>query len=118
MVLWCVSKSSFLSALANGDAEKSLKQAEQTMKACLASDVPNKAELLATLHSCIGNALLELGDTEKALESHLKDLKLAEERYVQVMCYVHTVYIRGYRSMQNLVAISIGYCQSLLTLTV
>ena len=84
MVLWCVSKSSFLSALANGDAEKSLKQAEQTLKACQASDVPNKAELLATLHSCIGNALLELGDTEKALESHLKDLKLAEERYVQV----------------------------------
>lgn len=42
-------------------------------------EVPNKTEVLASLHSCIGNALMELGDMDRALHHHKKDLELAEQ---------------------------------------
>lgn len=70
-------------ALANGDAEGSLKQAEQVMKTVrdlTEKDIPNKVEFVASLHSCIGNAHLELGDSELALKHHLEDMKIAEEQ--------------------------------------
>ena len=70
-------------ALANGDAEGSLKQAEQLMKTVgelAQKDIPNKVEFIASLHSCIGNAHLELGDSDLALKHHLEDLKIAEEK--------------------------------------
>ena len=43
------------------------------------SDLPSKQEFIASLHSCMGNAYLEMGELEKALEHHLKDLKIADE---------------------------------------
>ena len=70
-------------ALANGDAEGSLKQAEQLMKTVrelTEKDIPNKVEFIASLHSCIGNAHLELGDSALALKHHLDDLKIAKEQ--------------------------------------
>lgn len=70
-------------ALATGDAEGSLRQAEQLMKTVhelAESDVPNRLEFIASLHSCIGNAHLELGDSDLALKHHLDDLKIAEEQ--------------------------------------
>lgn len=68
--------------LACGNAEDSLKQAEKLMKKVqdlTERDLPNKQEFIASLHSCIGNAHLELGDAEAALENHLIDLELAKE---------------------------------------
>ena len=44
-------------------------------------DLPCKCEFLASLHSCIGNAQLELGEGETALRHHMEDLRLAEEWY-------------------------------------
>lgn len=41
--------------------------------------MPNKKELLGKLYSCMGNALFDLGDVDKALEHHQKDLELATQ---------------------------------------
>lgn len=68
--------------MTRGAAESSLQQAQKLMRTVqeLAdSDLPNKQEFIASLHSCIGNAYLEIGEAEKALEHHLNDLKIAEE---------------------------------------
>lgn len=73
-------------ALAVGNAEESLMQAEQVMKKVQSlsnEDLPNKLEFVASLHSCIGNAQLELGEAEEALAHHLQDLKIAEEKSVR-----------------------------------
>lgn len=68
--------------LANGDAEKSLAEAEQTMMTVLSlteADLPNRSQFIATLYSSLGNAYLELGQTDQALEHFEKDMKIAEE---------------------------------------
>lgn len=68
--------------LANGDAEKSLTQAEQTMMMVLSlsdADLPSRSQFIATLHSCLGNVHLELGHTDQAMEHFEKDMKIAEE---------------------------------------
>lgn len=68
--------------LASGNAAESLKKAEELMKTVQAwpeKEAPNKKEVLGTLHSCIGNALMDLGEMEKALEHHQKDLELAKQ---------------------------------------
>ncbi|XP_031557017.1 tetratricopeptide repeat protein 25-like [Actinia tenebrosa] len=69
-------------ALAEGDAEGSLKQAQSTLRTVqsLGEDsVPNKEDVIGNLHSCIGNAYLEMDETKKALDHHLKDLKIADK---------------------------------------
>lgn len=69
-------------ALAEGDAETSLQQAQKLMKTVQElseRDLPNRSEFIASLYSCIGNAHLELGEAESALKNHLEDLKIAEE---------------------------------------
>ena len=66
----------------SGEAESSLHKAQKLMRTVLEltdSDLPSKPEFIASLHSCMGNAYLEMGEPEKALEHHLKDLKIAEE---------------------------------------
>ncbi|CAN9505406.1 unnamed protein product [Ophioblennius macclurei] len=68
--------------LTSGNAKSSLKKAEDAMRVVQKwseRDVPNKKEVLSSLHSCIGNAALDLGDMERALEHHRKDLELAEQ---------------------------------------
>jgi len=40
-------------------------------------DVPSKYEFMAGLFSSIGNAQVELGEADKALESYLKDYQLS-----------------------------------------
>ncbi|TKS92218.1 DnaJ -like protein subfamily C member 7 [Collichthys lucidus] len=68
--------------LASGNAEESLKKAEEVMKIVQEwseKEVPTKKEVLGRLHSCIGNALVELGDMDKALDHHQKDLNLAKQ---------------------------------------
>ena len=67
--------------LANGKAAESLQLASTTLKAVNKlsdTDIPNKADVVANLHSCIGNAYLELGRTNQALDHHKKDLELSE----------------------------------------
>ncbi|XP_060921890.1 outer dynein arm-docking complex subunit 4 [Labrus mixtus] len=68
--------------LTSGNAEGSLRKAEEVMKTLQGwseRDVPNKKEVLGCLHSCVGNALMDLGDLDKALEHHQKDLELASQ---------------------------------------
>ena len=68
--------------MANGDAEKSLSEAEQTMMTVMSltdADLPNRNQFIATLHSSLGNAYLELGQTDQALEHFQKDMKIAED---------------------------------------
>lgn len=67
--------------LTSGNAEGSLKKAEEVMKIVQRwseKDMPNKKEGLGCLHSCIGNAFVDLGDLDKALEHHQNDFQLAE----------------------------------------
>lgn len=69
--------------LSSGNAEGSLKKAEEVMKIVQGwseKEVPNKKEVLGSRHSCIGNALFDLGDTDKALKHHQRDFELAEQR--------------------------------------
>ena len=72
-----------------GDAEKSLRQAEQAMRTVQdlsEHDLPNKLQFVATLHSAMGNAHLELGHEEQALEHFNKDMEIAEVGYVEWVC--------------------------------
>lgn len=68
--------------MSSGEAESSLQKAQQLMKTVedlSTTDLPNKMEFIASLHSCMGNAYLEMGEAQLALEQHLSDLKIAEE---------------------------------------
>uniref|UniRef100_A0A3Q3XKD6 Outer dynein arm-docking complex subunit 4 n=1 Tax=Mola mola TaxID=94237 RepID=A0A3Q3XKD6_MOLML len=69
----------------SGNAEGSLKKAEEVMKIVhdwSEKDVPNKKEVLGSLHS---NALMDLGDMDKALVHHQKDLELAKQKLPEAM---------------------------------
>lgn len=69
-------------ALADGDPETSLNKAQSTLKTVQslgAESVPNKAEVVGNLYSCIGNAHLEMENYEEALKFHEKDLKAAKK---------------------------------------
>ena len=71
-----------VSELTSGNAEGSLKKAKEVMQEVQRWSekvVPDKKEVLGSLHSCIGNALIELGDMGNALEHHQKDLELARK---------------------------------------
>ncbi|XP_036694296.1 tetratricopeptide repeat protein 25 isoform X2 [Balaenoptera musculus] len=68
--------------LTSGSAEGSLQKAEKVLKKVLEwnkEEVPNKDELVGNLHSCIGNAQIEMGQMVAALQSHRKDLEIAKE---------------------------------------
>ncbi|XP_074080011.1 outer dynein arm-docking complex subunit 4 isoform X2 [Macrotis lagotis] len=68
--------------LTRGSAEGSCQKAEKVLKKVMEWDkeeVPNKDELLGNLHSCIGNAQIEMGHMAAALQSHRKDLEIARK---------------------------------------
>ncbi|NXR26006.1 TTC25 protein, partial [Cinclus mexicanus] len=68
--------------LARGSAEESCRKAERLLKKIQVwseKEVPNKNELVGTLHSCIGNAQLAMGQMEAALRSHKMDLDCARQ---------------------------------------
>ena len=72
-----------ITAQANGHYEDSLKQAKKVLKELnkwSKYDVRNKMELLANIHSCLGNGYLETGDYNKALQHHTTDYDLANEQ--------------------------------------
>ncbi|XP_071822237.1 outer dynein arm-docking complex subunit 4-like isoform X3 [Apostichopus japonicus] len=69
-------------AMADGRAKKALKQAQKVLKMVEGwdeGDVPDKQELIANLHSCIGNAYLDLNKMPDALHHHQKDLELSKQ---------------------------------------
>ncbi|NXH12609.1 TTC25 protein, partial [Bucco capensis] len=69
------------SLLAAGCPEESCRRAEHLLAAVAGwpQEAPNKIQVLAKLHSCIGDAQLELGQLEAALQSHSMDLQLARQ---------------------------------------
>ena len=78
----CPSPSSLPPALSCGEAERSLDKAHsvlRTVEGLTEEDLPGKAQFVATLHSCIGSAQMELGQSENALEHHLKDHAISRE---------------------------------------
>ncbi|XP_030321842.1 tetratricopeptide repeat protein 25 isoform X2 [Calypte anna] len=70
--------------LTGEDPEESCKKAKRllrTIQEWSDEDVPNKNELIGNLHSCIGNAQLEMGQVEAALKSHRTDLEVARQNW-------------------------------------
>ncbi|NXK41299.1 TTC25 protein, partial [Piprites chloris] len=68
--------------LARGSAEESCRKAERVLKnvqGWTEDEVPNKSELMGNLHSCIGNAQVEMGQMEAALRSYRRDLDCARQ---------------------------------------
>ncbi|NWS12498.1 TTC25 protein, partial [Pachyramphus minor] len=68
--------------LARGSAEESCRKAERVLKKIQGraeDEVPNKSELIGNLHSCIGNAQVEMGQMEAALRSYRRDLDCARQ---------------------------------------
>lgn len=73
--------------LAKGDEQGSLRLAEMTLRDVMTlsdSTIPNKQELIANLHSCVGNARLEMDEASRALESHKRDLNISKKMYGNV----------------------------------
>jgi len=69
-------------ALSEGEAEKSLKLAKSTLKEVQETNpnsMNNRDDVISNLHSCIGNALLDLDKPQKALKHHLEDLSISEK---------------------------------------
>ncbi|CAL8302674.1 unnamed protein product [Merluccius merluccius] len=67
-------------ALTSGNAEGSLREARRLMRTVQGwpdDRLPNRKEVLAALHSCVGSALMELGRTDQALSHHQTSLQLA-----------------------------------------
>ncbi|KAI6072488.1 Tetratricopeptide repeat protein 25 [Aix galericulata] len=71
--------------LTGGSPEESCKKAEHVLKTIQGwsdDEVPNKNELIGNLYSCIGNAQLEMGQMEAALQSHKMDLEFARQNHL------------------------------------
>lgn len=71
-----------LEQLDSDNPQEALKRANELLKVVQGwteEVLPNKRDVLGNLHSCIGNALMDLGDMEKALDHHHKDLELATQ---------------------------------------
>ncbi|NWI50793.1 TTC25 protein, partial [Calyptomena viridis] len=71
--------------LARGSPEKSCRKAERVLKKVQGwteNELPNKNELIGDLHSCIGDAQLEMGQVEAALRSYKMDLDCARQNAV------------------------------------
>lgn len=76
----------FLLALSSGDAHRSLRLANALLKhvnSIKKHDLPTKEEVIANIHSCIGNAHVELVQLPKALKHHQKDLEVSTKRYTE-----------------------------------
>lgn len=69
-------------AQVEGEYQEALKRSQRclnTVNSFSDDQVPNKIEVTANLHSCIGNAYLEMGQYDKSLEHHNIDLSMGEE---------------------------------------
>ena len=73
---------SFFVAQADGNYEEALSISKKTLKEVgklTDTELPNRHEIVANLHSCLGNAHLELGQYKKALQHHNKDKEIADQ---------------------------------------
>lgn len=73
----------WFTAQVEGRYQEALKRSQKclsTVQSFSDDDVPNKMEVIANLHSCVGNAYLELGEYNKALASHETDLSIGEDK--------------------------------------
>ncbi|EDV21041.1 uncharacterized protein TRIADDRAFT_30804 [Trichoplax adhaerens] len=73
-------------ALAEGRPDDGLKKAQsclRTVESLDIEDVPNKMEVIANLHSCIGNAMFDQGNMDGALVHHRKDLEIGKKNEIQ-----------------------------------
>lgn len=64
-----------------GKYNEVLKETSKTMKIVEGwtdEELDNKQEVIASLYSSAGNAYLELGEYEKALTEHQKDLHISQ----------------------------------------
>ena len=71
--------------LAESRGTESLEMANATLSAVerMPLDVlPNREDVIANLHSCIGNAYLEMGKTEEALQHHQIDFDISKNQWV------------------------------------
>ncbi len=71
-----------------GNASQSLllsEQAMNTVKSLSEDNLPNKLQYIATLHSCIGNAHLELGNTAEALKHFRQDMEITNTELVRIL---------------------------------
>nr|XP_033775042.1 tetratricopeptide repeat protein 25 isoform X2 [Geotrypetes seraphini] len=71
--------------LTHGNPEGSCKKAQHVLKRVeqwTDEDVPNRHELIGNLYSCIGNAQIEMGQMEAALQSQKKDLEISEKYHL------------------------------------
>ncbi|KAJ8307020.1 hypothetical protein KUTeg_015104 [Tegillarca granosa] len=76
-------------AQVDGRYQESLKRAQRclsTVQGFTEEQVPNKLEVIANLHSCIGNAYLEMGFFEKSLENHQIDFDMGEQHDMEDAC--------------------------------
>ena len=76
---------SVLPALADNRPRDALRQAQKVLRnveSWSKDDVPEKQDFIANLHSCLGNAYLDLGKMPDAEQNHQKDLSLSREKWV------------------------------------
>ena len=69
-------------AQTEGRYQESLDKAKHSLKLVENSsddEIQNKPELIASIHSSIGNAYLELGKTNQAMDHHERDLDIARD---------------------------------------
>ena len=74
-------------ALISGDPERSLRLAQALLKVVEEAslrDLPNKNEVMGNIHSCIGNAFVDIELLNKALKHHQKDLDISKKRLALV----------------------------------
>lgn len=67
----------------DGHFDESLKRAKKCLvyvQGLTERDLSNHKEITANLHSCIGNAYLEMGKYKEALQNHNKDLDIANDK--------------------------------------
>ncbi|NXG05954.1 TTC25 protein, partial [Sakesphorus luctuosus] len=94
--------------LARGSAEESCRKAERLLRKIQGwaeDEVPNKKELIGKLHSCIGNAQMEMEQMEAALRSYKRDLDCARQNALpdavsRALDNIGRVYIRTGRFQQ------------------
>ncbi|XP_046581289.1 outer dynein arm-docking complex subunit 4-like isoform X2 [Haliotis rubra] len=68
-------------AHAEGHYQESLQKSQKTLKRVeewSENEVTNKQEVIANLHSCMGNAYLEMGKHDEALKHHEMDLDIGK----------------------------------------
>ncbi|XP_071481076.1 outer dynein arm-docking complex subunit 4-like [Diadema antillarum] len=69
-------------ALADGRPRDALRQAQKVLRnveGWSQDDVPEKQEFIANLHSCIGNAYLDMGKMPDAQQNHQRDLDISKD---------------------------------------